>query len=586
MNRQKVRTIQWLAAATGIGLSLVAASCGGLVATQSADAPASESITNNQEAGVDEGGIVKAAGDVLVVLRRGRIFTVGLGDQAMRPICREDAYPDEELGSWYDEMLIHDRTVVVIGYSYRMGATEIGLFDLDAQGCVAHRSTHFLRSNDYFSTRNYASRLIEGKLVFYMPHYLGSFAIENGQVQTSTPAPALQAFGEGQWNSVLASAELTVPAEVRSSPTLHTVVSCELAPEFSCDAHGIIGESGRTFYVSPRAVYVWVGSPGGGEEPNAIVYRLPFGQEPPGAVRVWGMPTDQFSFREADGHLNVLVRSEGGGDWMGHPERVGGSVDLVRIPLLAFARPGAPTLATNAYTPLPEPQGSGHAFQNRFVGDYVLYGKGISWGGASAGQHATLYAHSVGQQRPTRALRLSHGIDRIEALGEDAVVIGSDGDNLLFSSFALAEGRPRMIDRYARSHAVQGETRSHGFFYKPSGEREGVFGLPVRREGPGAAHLRYGSAEIVYLKVQELRFDPLGELRATNDSVDDDCRVSCVDWYGNARPIFYRGRVFALLGYELVEGKLTAGPQGSRIREVGRTHLVRDLPDPTHVRHP
>ena len=34
------------------------------------------------------------------------------------------------------------------------------------------------------------------------------------------------------------------------------------------------------------------------------------------------------------------------------------------------------------------------------------------------------------------------------------------------------------------------------------------------------------------------------------------CRASCVDWYGNSRPLFVRGRVFALLGYEIVEGKI------------------------------
>jgi hypothetical protein len=43
----------------------------------------------------------------------------------------------------------------------------------------------------------------------------------------------------------------------------------------------------------------------------------------------------------------------------------------------------------------------------------------------------------------------------------------------------------------------------------------------------------------------------------------DDCRASCIDWYGNARPIFIGERVFALLGYELVEG----GFDRDRIRE-------------------
>ncbi len=43
-----------------------------------------------------------------------------------------------------------------------------------------------------------------------------------------------------------------------------------------------------------------------------------------------------------------------------------------------------------------------------------------------------------------------------------------------------------------------------------------------------------------------------------------------MDWYGNARPLFYKGRVFALLGYELVEG---AREQNS-IRETRRANML------------
>ena len=72
-------------------------------------------------------------------------------------------------GSWYDEMLIDGDTVVVIGYSYSRGGTEIGLFDIGADGKLAYRATYHLRSNDYYSSRNYASRLVGSKLVFYSP---------------------------------------------------------------------------------------------------------------------------------------------------------------------------------------------------------------------------------------------------------------------------------------------------------------------------------------------------------------------------------------------------------------------------------
>jgi hypothetical protein len=64
----------------------------------------------------------------------------------------------------------------------------------------------------------------------------------------------------------------------------------------------------------------------------------------------------------------------------------------------------------------------------------------------------------------------------------------------------------------------------------------------------------------------------VGELGAQPErETDDRCRASCMDWYGNARPLFVRGRVIALLGYELVEGTLDDG----RMRESRR---VSDAP--------
>ena len=46
-----------------------------------------DSVTNTQTAGVDEGGIVKVHGKHLVMLRRGKLFTVNVGQQALRPVA-------------------------------------------------------------------------------------------------------------------------------------------------------------------------------------------------------------------------------------------------------------------------------------------------------------------------------------------------------------------------------------------------------------------------------------------------------------------------------------------------------------------
>ena len=55
-------------------------------------------------------------------------------------------------------------------------------------------------------------------------------------------------------------------------------------------------------------------------------------------------------------------------------------------------------------------------------------------------------------------------------------------------------------------------------------------------------------------------------MRVPTHPANDACKASCVDWYGNSRPLFLRNRVFALLGYEIVEGSLN----GAGISEIRR----------------
>ncbi len=535
-----------------------------------------ESVTNVQHAGVDEGGIVKVHGDYLVMLRRGRLFTVAIGDGSLRPVSAVDAFgPDVDPASaWYDELLVSGDAVAVIGYSYARGGTEVGLFRIGADGSLRHRSTYHLRSNDYYSSRNYASRLVDGKLVFYTPSYIGLNAED-----PFAEFPAVRRWHPGakhdEFRRILSATRVHQPGRPLHADdqiALHTVTVCDLASdEMGCEGTAVLGPPGRVFYVSPGAVYVWVSEwrqPDEKSTDEAMVYRIPLDGGGPSALAVAGSPVDQFSFLEsADRHLNVLVRSGADGDGMWHGETTGGSTSLLRVSLDSFGDGGA-VAPPESYRVLPTP--AGHTFQNRFVGDYLLYGTGSGWGPPEKRAAATLYAVPWLEGSPS-ALGLPHGVDRIEAMGPDAVVVGTDGQNLHFSAVRLGR-RPELGQRYVSAGASQGELRSHGFFYKPDGRDSGILGLPIRGGGvPGYAHLREGSASILFLRNQPSRFEELGELAAAAEgSGDDGCRASCVDWYGNARPLFLRGRIFALLGYEIVEGRL----DGGTIRESRRVSYL------------
>lgn len=541
----------------------------GATATAADSSPAAdESITNTQEAGVDEGGIIKTHGDHLVVLRRGRLFSIDLGGDRLAPLSAIDVPPTRGHNAWYDEMLVHGDSIVVVGYSYEQSATEIGLFRIDAAGTLSRVDTYFLRSNDYYSSRNYASRLVGDKLVFYMPHYVGAQIDDNN-------LPAVRGLGRrDDWSRVVAHSEI-VPSIGTANDTLHTLVTCDLAkPEGGCTGRGILGGQGRTFYVSGDAVYVWTNS--GVSDANMIgsaLYRMPLDGAPMGALHVQGTPIDQFSFKQAkDGELHVALAMSGSGDAMWGAEQAHGDLGMVSISSLAFAKWGA-RVGNRDYVDLPEPSGAG-TLQNRFVGDTLLYGHGSGWSYSNAGT-GTVHAHQVDGDFPDTDLGLAHGVDRLEPLGNNGLVVGGDGGSLHFSSLDLGE-RPFVGGHFALEGASQGELRSHGFFFKPDRDGSGMLGLPVRPDGiPGYAHLYEGSAAILYLNVHDLQFSTLGMLAADpRASQDDNCVASCVDWYGNARPVFYKGRVFALLGYELVEADVKDGSMVER-RRLDVSSLIR-----------
>jgi len=536
-----------------------------------------ESVTNTQTAGVDEGGIVKVHGDHLVMLRRGRLFTVNVADRGLAPVSSVNAYGPgmDPSGTWYDELLVSGNRVVVIGYSYERGGTEVGVFDIDDAGRLSYRGTWHLRSNDYYSSRNYASRLVGSTLIFYTP--LAVDVAEDGGLDW---LPALRRWHEGvrddEWQPIAAAPRIYRPGRALSATdgvTLHTVTSCDLSqPEMTCRATGVLGPSGRVFYVSETSVYVWTSDwrSARGERSPAMVYRLPLTGAAPTALAAAGSPVDQFSFLESDGRLNVVLRDDAAGDGMWRAERSAGPVRLLRVPLARFGD-GTGEAPRSAYRKLPG-RFDENTFQNRFVGRHLLYGGGSGWDVPSRGTSWPVYVAAIAGG-PVSELTLPHGVDRIEVMGGDAVVVGTDGRDLHFTGIGLG-ARPSLKQRYVSRGASQGELRSHGFFYKPDpgGADGGTLGLPVRGPGrPGYEHLVENSASVLFLRNDGASFRALGELESRPDRAEDDgCQASCVDWYGNARPLFLRGRVFALLGYELVEGEV----QDGQMRELRRVSFA------------
>lgn len=556
------------------------------------------SITNNQEAGVDEGDIVKARGDTLVILRRGRLFSVSTAGGGLRPVDVIEAYAPGIMPSddWYDEMLIAGDWVVVVGYSYGRGGTEINRFRLDPAGRFTFVDSHHLLSEDYYSSRNYASRLIGEELVLYTP-------VDAGQNDPLAEMPML-----ARWRGDQPSVRKTVVAAEQvyrslgmdeakaSADTLHTVVRCALtAPELACTGVAILGPRSRNYYVAPQAVYVWMSSWNRrlpkGEEPAAWLYRVPLDGGVPQAAATRGVPIDQFSFQEdpEERRIDVMVVSQGRGEGMWGAEGARGRAALVSLPFDRFGDGRAVPVASD-YRILPPLAGRQQA-RNRFVGQHLLYSSNLpnddpySDDGVPE-EEGVLTVVPLDAEQPIVRFVLPGSVGRIEQMGSDAMVVTSDQD-LVFTTVGLGGRRPLITDQFVIPGAEESESRSHAFYFMPDADSpngsEGLLGLPVKRPSPALEQPdpNYSGRErllgtVAFMRRGQQRVTSVGSLDATPSRgyLDDGCVASCYGWYGDDRPIFLGQRVFALLGYELVEGR----ERGGGMREVRRIDLTPPTP--------
>jgi hypothetical protein len=335
-----------------------------------------EEVTNNQEAGVDEGGIVKNVGDHLVILRQGRVYAVQMGEPGQARLTDSApvaATPALNEGVWYDELLVRGRHIFVIGFRYvadvdeeegdappiSFGATEIAAFSLDAGGRLTRRGTRYLESYDYYSSMNFASRMIAGELFLYMPAPATGWDWRAQRDRVHMPR-WLEASGQ----RFRAGAPLFAATDVsrgRFTPhaaTFHTALRCAVDDDaaLECRATAVLSGWGREFYVTPEHLFLHTGD---------LVYAVDLAT---GDTRIHAAPgeaIDQFGFQQRGGALHLaLVQYDEPYDWES------AELNLLRLPLSDFDAEGEQALEPRT-TPI-TPLGARFVTRQRFVDGWYL----------------------------------------------------------------------------------------------------------------------------------------------------------------------------------------------------------------------
>jgi hypothetical protein len=569
-------------------------------------APSNPSITNNQMRGVEEGDIVKQIGRFLLVLQDGRIFVAdtrgGADGRRLVLASRTNVYRDPDDEMWYDEMLVFGDRILVTGYSYAHDATELSVFRLDDSGRLERQGVFYISSNDYYSSSNYATRLIGDRLVIYTPFEVSDMAEQTFRwpvVRRWTQADD-EDWEKARGRPLFEAAQIYRPVRSDEDPTVHTVSVCPLASagadrDLECRTTAFIGPNSAQWYVTGDDAFLWTTSrdyysydsqacdaphdPYEELQP-ALVYRVPVEGAAIGVAGARGVPPDQFSLQSGEGRFRALLKARPR-DCEDEPDP-GSRLSYLDLPLAAFAGT-LREMPRERYVPLP---GVGsHYIANRFTERYLVYGglgrsrRGYSQRSSQPGYVLPVEDPAAVGPRPVR-----HTLIRAERAGDDFVLTGYRDESGLVVTVIGLEGRPRIASQALLEGRYESEGRSHALNSLIEPDGSGLMGLPTiaRETWSSRAAWRSTASDLSFLRLDRGRqLQPVGELSRRFDygSRDDDdedgipgyeCEVSCIDWYGNSRPIFTDGRIFALTGTELIEGRLGS----RRIAEVQRLNIA------------
>ncbi|WP_317930711.1 beta-propeller domain-containing protein [Halioxenophilus sp. WMMB6] len=546
---------------------------------------ANPEITNNQEAGVDEGDIVKVIGDYLVILRQGQLFSVRYSGDTLQAVDAISVLkPGWQHQAWIDELLVYQNQLVVIGYAYDgvigEGTVELNILSLSDDGHFSHDNSYVIAAGDYFSSENYATRIVDGELIFNFPMALDDLFYQGSSGPLQFARMGLLPDSPEQpirWQSLLTAQQIYKPRESSLHPVVQVFVKCPLASQLElCSAVGVItGQYEVTSYVTTQSIYLASQSLRQEflidaefdyyieDDPNTFVYdlyRIDLDSFSLTNQPINGTPINQFSFLEEGDRIHLLTRRDGSDD------------ELSGIFLYNLAR--ADFGNTDSQPPPVRVAGyhDDDWLNSRFVGDWLALGQANYSGGFLDSNSFVLTLHNIHKQQALE-LFTGHTSSRLEFVDDSLLVLGYDDQENLLGSIVSLDSNPRILSDFQFTGVMEDEYRSHAFNATRLLEGGALFGFTTRPSSSWQEADDYSedaeAADLYFVAVdRHHRLSPAGAFHSQQapEPVAEDCVVSCVDWYGNSRPFFLRGKVYGLSGYELIQGDFFQG----EVRELQR----------------
>jgi hypothetical protein len=165
------------------------------------------------------------------------------------------------------------------------------------------------------------------------------------------------------------------------------------------------------------------------------------------------------------------------------------------------------------------------------VGSSLLYDDWVEYEDRGRG---SVWVKDLDSRAPPVRFPVDHWIERIEPVGDVAILIGTDDQSALGLT-SIGTGSNPLLGKTTWLHrAVQADERSHSFNFRRDRSLN-IVGFPViyAPEGERYDYFWPGEATDVHMTyfglTPDLGFQMMGEF-VGHGTEDDDCKVSCSDW--------------------------------------------------------
>lgn len=548
-------------------------------------------ITNNQEAGVDEGGIVKKMGPLLLVLRQGVLHVIDTGAPGRErfellhshPVVADDSRDD----LYYDEILTFSGGAILLGYNFASNAAELFVFRLDASGGLEPRGRWQLKVDDYFSSNDSGARIRDGELVLSLSFSADSLLKDNWPFAARVGNDGERI--EATRIDLLAPDDLQVLDGLGAEPQVYAFLRCDLEgllqQRLACTRSAAVANAGASTYIAADGIYLadyswtaqawrprdfdpwlarWTG-PEPGDYASRVL-RLPQNRaEAPTVIATTGLPNGRFGFKEtADGLY--LIGSE----------RLSEDTQRNLLQHIPFSR-------FRARTPSLAPAENRASIEGEIA--FLRFDRDAAWlaleeaGGDDSEddeyQPGTRQLHRLPLDGgPIQHLPLPAPVERIELLAEHVLLMGSiyrDGEPQDMRTVLVRRDNAAVGPLgHWPGMAADLSSRSHSFNAARLDDGTELAGLPVFAPDPPKGS-RYYREDLVEDLLVFRRAGDMLQLAARVDMqhTTSECELDCYAWYGSARFFAFGDRLFTLSGELIKEQRFYRG----ELKETGRVDM-------------